>query len=85
MGISYYKCDYCCVCYYEEYVGKVDVKDYDIITLCHDCRDKNMVGGPSEWVDIDEFEFVAAHLDRVEKFESFYGLQAFILGKGSML
>jgi hypothetical protein len=81
MGVSYYKCENCCQCYYEEYVGDVDVEDYAVITLCQGCRDENMVGRPSEFVDIDEFEFVATQGDNIQDFKSFYGLQSFILGE----
>lgn len=81
MGVVYFKCENCCQCYYGEDVHDVDVENYAVVTLCQYCRDENMVERPSEFVDIDEFEFVATQGDNVQDFKSFDELQSFILGE----
>lgn len=82
MGVSYYKCDNCFECYYEEVIGEVTVENYDIVTLCEFCRDEHMIGRPSEFVHVDEFEFVATKEEEQPKeFEHFCELREFIIGE----
>lgn len=80
MGVSYYKCENCEECVYEEYISPVEVEGYDSLELCQWCRDDNMIGKPSEFVEIDEFEFVAKQGDDVKEFKDIYDLQEFIFG-----
>jgi hypothetical protein len=81
MGVSYYKCDNCCECYYEGYISDVNVEGYAVVSLCNSCRDEHMIGRPSEFVNIDEFEFIAVNKDERKEFKTFYGLESFILGE----
>lgn len=58
MGVSYYKCENCQNCYYEEVIHEVTIEGYTTITLCNFCRDENMDKSPGECIILKgEYEF----------------------------
>jgi hypothetical protein len=82
MGVEYTQCDNCFECVYEEYVGDVDIEGYTSVTLCNHCRDEYMIGRPSEFVDADEFDFVATKEgEEPKEFEYLCEVREFIIGE----